>query len=250
MKRYYYLIVLGFFVLAMNACKKEGELVIKPIRSGQPISYIGFITGDTLEQYFDGKKIRELYGRVVYGGRIIFDKEGPITMELKKKGDAKTLFSVNIEQGVTGNPPPITFFYDGMQVKKTYEYPDAKPGIEQVAFYFDFPADMPVDIVYGDISGDINAVQYLARNVKPKQWGEFMSIAPLDGGDLYIFLLKAGKKEYLINNNFEESYIACNLPTTGGWYQGGGVQSMFVRMYVNNDVKSIAAENLVDTFPK
>ncbi|TDQ08262.1 hypothetical protein [Pedobacter metabolipauper] len=248
MKRYY-MIVTGIIILLMSACKKEGELVIKPIRSAQTLNFRGFVLGDTLEQYFDGRKLREFYATSFYNGRIVFDKEGPVLMELKRKGDNKVLYSKNIEQDAAATDKPVSFYYDGVEVKEKYSYPEAIPGIEQIAFYFDFPSDMPADIVYGDASGDVNSVQYLARNVQPKQWVDFLKIPPLDGQELYVFLLKAGKKEFLIDNNFELSYLQANLPLKDG-YPGGGVQSLYFRYVDNNGTKGFQTENLVNIFPR
>ncbi|WP_256011488.1 hypothetical protein [Desertivirga xinjiangensis] len=243
--------VLGIIIsICIAACKESGDLVVKPVRATKTIEFRGFALGDTIEQYFDGKKVREFHGRVTYSGRMIFDKEGPVIMDLKKKGDSKVLYSKVFEQDTTKTIPPFTIWYDGVKVSETYNYPEPRPGIEQIAFYFDFPANMPVDIVYGDASGDVNGMQYLARNVQPKQWVDFMEIEPLDGTELYVFLLKAGTKEFLIQNRFELSYIQAQLPTTGGWYQGGDVQSLFARYVPASDQQEeqIAVENLIDTF--
>lgn len=243
--------ILGIIIsICFTACKKEGDLIVKPVRATKTIEFRGFVLGDTIEQYFDGRKVREFYGRFTYTGRLIFDKEGPVTMELKKKSDNKVLYSKVFEQDTEKAIPPFTLWYDGAKVNETYDYPEPKPGIEQIAFYLDFPSNVPVDIVYGDISGDVNAMQYLARNVQPKQWVQFMDIAPLNGTDLYVFLLKAGKKEFLIQNNFELSYVQVQLPTTGGWYKGGDVQSIYVRYLppAEQQTEQLIYENLIDIF--
>lgn len=220
----------ALMAICLAACEKEGEKIIKPILKSQPFSISGFALVDTLEQYFDGKKVREFAGRANYSGNIVFQKEAPILMELKKKGDSKVLLSKTITPGMADADKTIVFYYEGKDIEAKYNYPAPIADIEQVAFYLDNPANVPVDVVYGDASGDINAVQYLARNVQPGKWSNFIQIPPLNGNgqDLYVFLLKAGKKEWLVNNNFELSYLQTNLPIIGGWYQGGGVQAMYI----------------------
>ena len=244
----YYLLTISLLLILTSACKKEGQLILKPVAAAQPIGFRGFVVGNTLEQYFDGRKIREFYGNASYDGRIVFDSDEPILMELKKKGDDQVLYSAKIAKDASGTIKTMRFFYDGTKVTENYNYPVAKPGVEQIAFYFDFPADMPVDIVAGDDSGDVNNLHYLARNVQPKQWVDFLEIAPINGPDQYIFLLKAGTKEFLIKNDFFSSYIQGNIPSTGGWYQGGGVQSMYV--IYNKTSDAVAAQNIIDSFPR
>ncbi len=220
----------ALMAICLCACEKEGEKVIKPILKTQPFHIFGFALVDTLEQYFDGRKVREFVGRANHDEKIVFEKEAPILMELKKKGDSKVLLSRTITPGMADPGKIITFYYEGKDIKEKYTYPSPIADIEQIAFYFDNPANVPVDIVCSDASGDINAVQYLARNVQPGKWSNFIQIPPLNGNgqDMYVFLLKAGKKEWLVNNIFELSYVQANLPVIGGWYQGGGVQAMYI----------------------
>lgn len=211
--------------LAMQSCEKNGQLAVLPIEKLSPIEFKGFVLGDTLEQYFDGVKMREFHGLGRFNGNIAFNSEAPVKMELRKKSTGQVLLTETIER----NRPdqPITFFYDGKKMSEKYEYPAGIANIEQISFYFDFPANMPVDVAYGDGS-DINAVVYLARNVKLKQWTEFIQIPPLDG-EMYVLLLKAGKKEYLMNNDVGYSFMSGGLmlPNKYG-YKGGGVQSWYV----------------------
>lgn len=249
MKTYHTLVAL-LLVILLNSCEKNGEPIIKPIMKIQPYNIKGFVIGDTLEQYFDGKKIREFTGWSRYDGKIAFDKAGSVLMEIKKKGDTKVLLSQTITQDMADPEKYITFYYENKVFKEKYTYPVPIAGIEQIAFYFDSPADMPVDIVYADASGDIDAVQYLARNVQPNKWMDFLQIPPLNsnGQDIYIFLLKAGKKEWLIDNNFELSYIQANLPIIGGWYQGGGVQAIYAKTFENGKFGISQPQDLVSIF--
>jgi hypothetical protein len=236
--------------LAMQSCERDGQLAVLPIDKLSPIEFKGFVMGDTLEQYFDGIKLREFQGWARFTGNIAFNSEAPVKMELRKKSTGEVLLTETIER----NRPdkPITFFYDGKKFSEKYEYPAAIENIEQIAFYFDFPADMPVDIAYGDGS-DIDAVVYLARNVTPGQWTEFIQVPPLEG-EMYVLLLKAGKKEYLMDNDVNYSFMSAGLilPNKDG-YQGGGVQSWYVgtRMDLSTNKPILHPQtDLVAIFPR
>ncbi|GGH30008.1 hypothetical protein FAZ19_21630 [Sphingobacterium alkalisoli] len=252
MKNRYKILLISIAVLAVFAtsCEKEGELVVKPVKEFIPIEFKGFVMRDTLEQYFNGIKMRDLYGRIMYNGRIAFEDDAPIAMDLRKKSSGEVLYSTTIEQDDPADES-FTFFYDGTKVTNTFAYPDAIPGVDQIAFYFDFPDDMPVDIVYGDGS-DINSVTYLARDVKPKQRTEYFQIAPLDG-EMYVLLLKAGTKEYLLNNDVNYSYMSSiQLPSKLWGSQGGGVKSMYVALQAANGIDHLvlAESDLVQSFGK
>ena len=241
-----------FLLLAMffSSCEKEGEMVITPIRDVRSISFKGFVMGDTLEQYFDGVKMREYYGKASFNGNIAYENKDAIKMELKKKGTDEVLYTYSIEKN-RDKDRPVGFFYDGKKVTEGYHYPEAIKEQEQIAFYFDFPADMPVDIVYGDGS-DINSVEYLAKNVQPKQWTEFIKIPQLEG-EMYVILLKAGKKEYFLYNDVNLSVMnaGIQLPNKYG-YPGGGVQSWYVGTTKDQTGKSALypQEDLVSLFPR
>jgi hypothetical protein len=247
----YLMILAVLMTLLMNACKKEGQLIIKPIKAGQPINITGFAIGDTIEQYYDGRKVREFIGRTTYTGRIAFDSDAPVLMELKKKGDPHVLFSKSIALDSVEALKPITFYYDGIKVTERYSYPDAIVGVEQVALYLDLPADMVVDIAYGNASGDVNSLQYFKQGVPARKWVDFMQISPIDGADVYLFLLKSGKKEFLIENDFFKSYLPVNLPTTLGGYQGGGVQSFYILHQLDPEGKpTLIAQDMISLFPR
>lgn len=217
------MVILAIFA---SSCEKEGKLAVTPIKDLRPVSFSGFVLGDTLEQYFNGVKMREYHNKVRFSGNIAYENEDPIQMELRKKGTGEVLYTQSIEhKGATDKP--ISFFYNGGKVTEAYSYPAGIAGLEQIAFYFDFPQDMPVDIAYGDGS-DINTVVYLARNVPPGKWTEFIKIPPLEG-EMYVLLLKAGKKEYLIDNDINFSFMSAGLQLPNKYgYQGGGVQSWYV----------------------
>lgn len=252
MKQKYNALMALLVVLAMfaSSCEKEGRLAVLPIKGLRPISFSGFIMGDTLEQYFNGVKMRDYYGKIRFSGNIAYENENPIKMELRKKGTGEVLYTYGIENN-RETDQPISFFYDGTKVTERYNYPAAIAGLEQIAFYFDMPADMPVDIVYGDGS-DVNSVEYLARNVQPKQWTEFIKIPPLEG-EMYVLLLKAGTKEYLIDNDVNFSFMSAGLQLPNKYgYQGGGVQSWYVGISKDQAGKSALypQEDLVPLFRK
>ncbi len=249
MKKHHILVAL-FLAILFTSCEKNGETIIKPIKKIMPFNIKGFVIGDTLEQYFDGRKIREFTAWSKYDGKIVFDSDAPILMEIKRKGDSKALLSQTITQDRANPDQYITFYYADKVMKEKYTYPAPIANLEQIAFYFASSVDMPVDIVYADASGDINAVTYLARNVQSNKWIDFLQIPPLNsnGQDLYIFLLKAGKKEWLVDNNFELSYIQANLPIDGGWYQGGGVQAIYIQISKDGKPGLSSVNDLVTTF--
>lgn len=228
MKQRYHTIMVVLLMLAMvtQSCEKNGELAVLPIEKLSPVAFKGFVMKDTLEQYFDGVKMREFYGYAKFEGNIAFQGEAPVKMELRKKNTGEVLYTHTIERS-DPNTQPISFFYDGQKLTEKYQYPGAIANMEQIAFYFDFPANMPVDIAYGDGS-DVNAVEYLARNVKPGEWTEFIKVPPLEG-EMYVLLLKAGKKEYIMDNDVNYSYMSAGLTLPNKYgYQGGGVQSWYV----------------------
>lgn len=228
MKNRYHILLFLIAVQAVmtTSCQKEGELVVKPVEEFIPIEFKGFVMRDTLVQYFNGVKMRDFYGRILYNGRIAFEDDAPIVMDMRKKKTGEVVYSTTIERDDPADQS-FAFLYDGVKVSNTFEYPNSIPGVEQIAFYFDFPDDMPVDIVYGDGS-DINTVTYLARNVKPGERTEYFQIAPLDG-EMYVFLLKAGKQEYLLNNDINYSYMSTiQLPNKWWPNPGGEVKSMYV----------------------
>lgn len=234
----------------VSSCEKEGKPAIVPIKDLRPTSFSGFVMGDTLEQYFDGVSIREYFGRVRFSGKIAFESEKPIKMELKKKSTGEVLYTRSFENNPTAEVP-LSFFYDGEKLTEKYTYPADIEGLEQIAFFLDFPEGTAADIAYGDGS-DVNSVIYLARNVQPKQWSEFIKIPPLEG-EMYVFLLKAGKNEYLIDNDVNYSYMnsGLQLPNKYG-YQGGTVQSWYVGMKADSQGKTILfpQEDLVRLFPR
>lgn len=244
------MILITFLVVLTSSCEKDGEPAITPIKNLRPISFKGFVMGDTLEQYFDGVKMREYYGKASFNGNMAYEKEDVVKMELKKKSSGEVLYT----QSIKSNGPadkPINFFYDGVKVTETYLYPAGVDGVEQIAFYFDFPPGMALDVAYGDGS-DVNAAEYLVRNVQPKQWTEFIKIPPLEG-EMYVFLLKAGKKEYLIDNDVNYSFMSAGiqLPNKYG-YEGGGVQSWYVGLGKEPSGKVVLypQEDLVPLFRK
>lgn len=252
MKKKYNVLIVLMLMLAfvVQSCEKEGQLVVVPISKLSPIEFSGFVLVDTLEQYFDGKKMREFHDWARFTGNIAFEGEAPVKMELRKKSTGETVFSQTIDRDAPAKP--ITFFYDGKKVSEKYEYPDPIDEIEQIAFYFDFPADSLVDIAYGDGS-DINSVEYLAKNVKPGQWTEHIKIPPLEG-EMYILFLRAGKKEWLMDNDINFSIVSAGLTLPNKYgYLGGGVQSWYLGrkkdIGLNKDVL-YPQINLVQIFPK
>ncbi len=233
------------------SCERNGELAVLPIEQLSPIEFKGFVMGDTIEQYFDGVKMREFYGWSKFNGNIAFEGDAPVKMELRKKKTGEVLSTRSIDRNYA-NSQPISFYYDGQKLMEKYQYPEAIADVEQIAFYFDFPADMPVDIAYGDGS-DVNNVTYLATGVKPGAWTEFIKVPPLEG-EMYVLMLKAGKKEYLMNNDVNYSFMSAGLvlPNKYG-YQGGGVQSWYVgtRQDINSNKSVLDPQtDLVALFPR
>lgn len=260
---------LTIFLCTLCACEKEGEIIVNPIKEFKPYSIQGFALGK-LDQYFDGVKVRELYGNMPSGiEAIAFEKE-EISMELKNKANGQTIYQQLFNISSDTNKVP-KFYFDGEKMHDTYTYPDVQ-GKEYLAnFYFDFPKDSTaVDIV-------IELVEYyydwnlndptviidtttipLFSNIKPGKWSEYMPLNPIPPQTKhnpesefqpYICVKKAGKDAYYIGSTQTENTFQLELPYD--WTTQGKVQSIFVGWTQKGSVVSLMPQqNLVALFPK
>lgn len=258
------------FLLLLTACEKEGELIVSPIKEFKPYTMDGFAVGGPLEQYFDGVKVRELYGRATLPNgtnKIGFEKE-EIMMELRSKSTGKTVYQQKFSISNDTSKVP-KFYFDGTKMHDTYTYPTPQ-GKEYLAnFYFDFPKDSgAVDIViemieyYLDwnlddpmVAIDTTAIP-VATNIQPGKWTDYielkeMPVLPKHHPDAefypYICVKKAGKSTYVTSDKLEENSFKLEFPAART--TEGKVQSIFIGWTKKGPAISLQPQqNLVDLF--
>lgn len=267
----FYLIV-PLLLCLLTACRKEGELVIKPVLGIKPLSMDGFILGDPLEQYFDGVKVRELYGSVSLRdevSKIVFEKK-EITMELRRKSNGETVYQQKFDLSNDTSKVP-RFYFDGTKMNNTYTHPTPQ-GSEYLAnFYFDFPKGAgSVDIVlemmeyyYDDLLANPLVIVDttfipLATNIQPGKWSEYVVLQqlpeltkhhPASEFQPYVRIRKAGTAAYYLSVKGEENEINMELPYA--WTTDGKVQSLFIGHSVNGSATYLTPpKNLVDIFSR
>ncbi|RZM07807.1 MAG: hypothetical protein EOO88_51170 [Pedobacter sp.] len=219
---------------------------IKSLNKAYEIS--GFVLGDTLEQYFDGVKIREYYGQVRttgWLGQLAFERD-VINMELKKKSSGETVYKQSFSIKDETNIVP-KFYFDGQKIANSYSYPSPEGADYSVNFYLDNAGgpglvDINIGVLeyYYDSSKQdplvvVNTTSFpIAQNVKPGAWTPYFKIPiPMvmpqqSGTELYpiVVVRDAKTKEYYVNNLRDASMISMELPYDG--VAQGKVQSMFL----------------------
>lgn len=259
-------------VFLFGACEKDGNHIMPIIKSvNDNFGISGFVLGDTIEQYFDGVRMREYYGQVRTTGSIsqlAFEKD-EINMELKSKSTGKTLyrqtFNINNKENIVPG-----FYYDGLKFNKGYSYPDPQGDDYTANFYLDPSggsalADINLDILeyYYDTSKPdpivvVNTTTIpIAENVKPGEWTAYLKVpVPVatpqqSGTELYpiVVLRDAKTKEYYINKNRDQSTINMELPYDG--VSPGKVQGMYLnKKAVTGTTFFLEAFNLVQMFAR
>ncbi|QEH41959.1 hypothetical protein [Chitinophaga sp. XS-30] len=246
-RSYIYCLMAPLFLFLLSACEREGELFIKPVKAFKPVTMSGFILGDTLEQYFDGEKVRELYGRVMvpYSQSQVAFEGNEVKMELRNKSNGETVYTQTLNlQDDTSKVPP--FYFDGKKIAERYNYPQPQGDEYLINFYFDFPDDAPlvdvtieVDEIYYDFTQNpfmINlgtTVIPLLSGVKPGEWSELIRINmpemekhhPESFFQSGIIIRNAEKKQYYIGNNRDYSFIQASVPDM--YATEGKVQCIF-----------------------
>lgn len=252
-----YLIAL-FPMLILGSCEKDGTAIMPVIKSvNKQFNISGFVLGDTVEQYFDGLKMREYYGQVRTTGflaELAFVKD-EINMELKKKSNGEVIykqtFHVNDKQNIVPK-----FYFDGTKVATQYPYPVPQGNDYTVNFFIEKstgaePIDINVEVLeyyYDDTKQDPLVVvktttHPIAQNVKPGSWTPYFKIpiptatATQSGTELYpIVVMRDSKtKQYFVNNNRDESTLMIELPYDG--VSPGKVQSLHISRNLRYDNK-------------
>ncbi|WP_442588455.1 hypothetical protein ACSBL2_20655 [Pedobacter sp. AW31-3R] len=246
MKTYsiYYIIIL-FSLLLLGSCKKDGEFVLKPIKAVKPFEMSGYVVADTLEQYFDGVKVRDLYGRVSLGyvtPQLAFEND-IIVMQLKKKSTGGIIYEQKFNINDDNNVIP-KFYFDGTQVTSSYQYPKPQGREYLVNFYLDAPKGTPpIDIslevleYYMDNDNKIIVVNTtsfpITTNLQIGKWTNYLTIEPptevvptQEGTEIYpvVAIKDAKTKKYLINGDVVESSIQVEIPDQ--WTSQGKTQSI------------------------
>ncbi|WP_316837415.1 hypothetical protein [Pedobacter nutrimenti] len=259
-------------ILLFNACKKDGTHIMPTIKAiHKNFSVSGFVLGDTLEQYFDGVKMREYYGPVKTTGfqnQMAFVTD-EVNMELRKKSTGEMVyrqkFNINDEQNIVS-----PFYFDGLKFNQGYSYPDPM-GDEYTANFYVDPSggsdlvDINIDVLeyyYDSTKPDpiivVNTTTFpIAENVQPGKWTPYFKvpipevIPQQSGTDIYpIVVIRDSKtKVYYVNKNRDQSTINMELPYAGA--SAGKVQSMFLnRKPVDGKSFFLEFYDLVQLFPR
>lgn len=265
---YRHCIVSLIAILIMCSCKKDGEFLAKPVKAIKPFDIKGYAVGDSLEQYFDGMKIRDYYGRISLGAavpQLAFENEVTV-MQLKKKSTGEVVYEQKFNVKDAKNEVP-SFYFDGNKFTNSYQYPQAQGTDYLINFYLDGPKEMaPVDIqievleYYIDNNNNTVIVQTtsfpLVSNLTMGKWTEYLNIqAPPEmtptqsGTDFYpVVTIKDSKtKKYLVNDDVISSALQIEVPDQ--WTSQGKTQSIHIQgMIGDNKALYFEVNDLVKFF--
>ncbi|MNJ99030.1 hypothetical protein D3C87_168020 [compost metagenome] len=259
-------------IFLFSACEKDGDNIIPKIKAlNKEFSISGFVLGDTVEQYFDGVKMREYYGQVrlstAFQNQLAFVKD-EINMELKRKSTGETIYRQSFNINDKSNVVP-KFYFDGKQFSKSYTYPNPE-GDEYIANFYVEPSggstyvDINIDVLeyyYDSTKADplvvVNTTTIpIAANVKPGEWTSYLKVqVPMvspqqSGTELYpiVVVRDAKTKDYYVNKNRDESTINMEVPYDG--VSPGKVQSVFLNRKTGEANKLfLEVFDLVQLFP-
>lgn len=259
-------------IFLFSACEKDGDHIMPKIKAiNKEFSISGFVVGDTVEQYFDGIKMREYYGQVrtiSFQNELAFVKD-EINMELRRKSTGETIyrqtFNINDIQNIVPG-----FYFDGLKFSKGYTYPDPQGDEYTVNFYADPSGgsdlvDINIDVLeyyYDSTKPDpiivVNTTTIpIVENVKPGEWTPYLKVqVPMvtpqqSGTELYpiVVIRDAKTKDYYINKNRDQSTINMEIPYDG--VSQGKVQSLyFNRKRVTEKQNFLEFYDLVPLFPR
>lgn len=266
------IIYLIAIVFLFNACEKDGTPVLSKIKTiNKEFNISGFVLGDTIEQYFDGVKMRDYYGEVKttsFQNQLAFVKD-EINMELRRKSTGETIYRQTFHINDKENIVP-RFYFDGLKLNKDYTYPDPQGDEYTTNFYVD-PAggadlvDINIDVLeyyYDSTKPDpivvVNTTTIpIAQNVKPGEWTPYLKIQiPMvtpqqSGTEIYpiVVVRDAKTKDYYVNKNRDYSTINMELPYDG--VSPGKVQSIYLNK-IPGEGKNffLLFYNLVQLFPR
>lgn len=257
-----------FAMLILGSCKKEGEFLTKSVKALKPFDITGYAIGDVLEQYFDGVKVREYYGRVGMPSivpELVFDSDVTV-MQLKKKSTGEVVYEQQFNINDAKNEVP-KFYFDGNKISNTYSYPKAQGKDYLMNFFVDGPQDMgPVDIqmdvieYYYDSNNQVVIVNTtsipIANNLALGKWSEYFTVAPpptltptQSGTDFYPFLTikNAKTKQYLVGKTAMEGTFQAEIPDQ--WTSQGKTQSIHIQGITENKIFYLKMNDLVQMFP-
>jgi hypothetical protein len=273
MTKIFKIIYLAAILFLFSSCKKDGVPVLSKIKAiNKEFSISGFVLGDTVEQYFDGVKMREYYSLVrmstTHQNQLAFEKD-EINMELKRKSTGEVLyrqtFNINDKQNIVPS-----FYFDGFKFNKGYTYPDPQGDDYTANFFVDnkggsAPVDINIEVLeyyYDTTKPDpiivVNTTAIpIAENVKPGEWTPYVKIqiptvTPQQSGtELYpIVVVRDSKtKDYYVNKNRDQSTINMEVPSFG--VSPGKVQSIYLNKITASDKKFfLQFYDLVQLFPR
>lgn len=266
------IIYLAALVLLFSACEKDGIPVFPEIKAiNKEFSIKGFVLGDTVEQYFDGVKLREYYGRVRVTGtqtQLAFTRD-EINMELKRKSTGETIYQQKFKINDKQNIVPA-FYFDGLKFSKGYTYPEPQGDEYTTNFYLEptggaTPANINIEVLeyyYDDTKPDpfivINTtIIPIAENVQPGKWTPYLKVqVPMvnpqqSGTELYpiVVIRDAKTKDYYINKKRDDSIINLEIPYDG--VSPGKVQSFYFNRKAAGGGKTYGEfYDLVQLFPR
>nr|WP_068892837.1 hypothetical protein [Pedobacter panaciterrae] len=265
----FYLVVIVFL---FSACEKDGDPVFLKIKTiNKEFNISGFVLGDTLEQYFDGVKMRDYYGEVrtvSFQNQLAFEKD-EINMELRRKSNGETIYQQKFNINDKENVVP-RFYFDGLKFNKGYTYPDPQGDEYTANFYVDpsggsSAVDINIDVLeyyYDATKADpivvVNTTTIpIAQNVQPGKWTPYLKVqipvaTPQQSGtELYpIVVVRDSKtKAYYVNNNRDYSTVTMELPYDG--VSSGKVQSMYLNK-IPGEGKNffLLFHDLIQLFPR
>lgn len=266
--RIHYILAI-FTVLLLVSCKKEGKFLAKPVKAIKPYDIRGYAVGDVLEQYFDGVKVREYYGRISTASvvpQLTFESDETL-MQLKKKSTNEVVYEQKFNINDAKNEVP-RFYFDGNKISNTYSYPKAQGTDYLMNFFFDGPKDLgsidiQMDVIeyYYDSKNQlviVNTTSFpIASNVTLGKWTAYFTVKPptnvtptQSGTDLYPLLtLKNSKtKKYLVSDDLMLSSIQqAALPDQ--WTSEGKTQSFHIQTLVRDDkTLYFIVNDLIQTF--
>ncbi|MBE9598474.1 hypothetical protein [Pedobacter sp. MC2016-24] len=255
-------------ILIFSACEKEGTVLLPKIKALKPFEMSGYVLGDTIEQYFDGVKVRDYYGWVTLGSvapSIAFENE-VTTMEFRKKSTGQKIYEQKFKITDENNVVP-KFYFDGTTLSPRYDYPVAQGKDYLINFYYDAPKgsagiDLSIDVLeyYYDVDNNLVVVKTtsfpLASNIEIGKWTDFIKITPpapvaltQPGTDLYpvVTMRNSKTKEYLIANDRDRSTLQIEIPDE--FTSSGKVQSIHLANKTENKINYMQVNNLVQFFP-
>lgn len=259
-------------IFLFSACEKDGSHIMPTIKAiNKEFNVSGFVVGDTIEQYFDGVKMREYYGQVRTvrtENKLAFITD-EINMELKRKSTGEVIyrqkFNINDKQNLVPK-----FYFDGLKFNKGYTYPNPQGDDYTANFFVDnkggsAPVDINIEVLEYYYDGNkpdpivvVNTTAIpIAENVKPGEWTSYVKVQiPMvtpqqSGTELYpIVVVRDSKtKDYYVNKNRDYSIINMEIPYSG--VSPGKVQSVYLNRKSGAD-KNFYLEfyDLVQLFPR